>query len=196
MAKLACALLAAPTAKEATMTAIPRPSVRAATVRDAPELAAIHARSLQAAYQGLLPLDLLKQLERPDSEERWERAARNAEWPKAGVMVAVPGPQMVGFTRFAPTRDKGEDTALVAEIRQIYIAPEVWGRGLGKRLMSTALARMAASGYSQATLWVLDTNSRARRFYERCGWTQDGAARYNDTYSFPIADVRYRKHLI
>lgn len=177
------------------MTAIPRPSVRAATVRDAPELAAIHARSAHAAYQGLLPQDLLDQLDRPDSQERWERAARNVEWPKAGIMVCVPGPQMVGFTRFAPTRDKGEDTGRVAEIRQIYIAPEVWGRGLGMRLMSTALARLAASGYTQATLWVLDTNCRARRFYERCGWTQDGAARYNDSFGIPLADVRYRKRI-
>jgi GNAT superfamily N-acetyltransferase len=103
---------------------------------------------------------------------------------------------MVGFTRFVPTRDKGEDAAMVAEIIQIYIAPEAWGRGLGMRLMSTALARIAASGYAQATLWVLDSNSRARRFYERCGWTPDGAARYNDSYSFPIGDLRYRKRLI
>jgi RimJ/RimL family protein N-acetyltransferase len=177
------------------MTAIPRPSVRAATVRDAPELAAIHARSWQAAYQGLLPQDFLDKLDLSHSTERWERALRSAEWPKAGVMVAVPGPEMVGFARFTPTRDTGEDTALVAEIRQIYIAPEVWGKGLGKQLMSLALARLAAAGYAQATLWVLDTNSRARRFYERCGWMQDGAARCNDSYSFPMADVRYRKHL-
>ena len=178
------------------MTAIPRPSVRAATVLDAPELAAIHARSWQAAYQGLLPQDLLDKLDLSDGTARWERALRAAEWPKAGVMVAVPGPEMVGFARFAPSRDKDEDAAQVAQIRQIYIAPEVWGKGLGKRLMSTALARLAASGYSQATLWVLDTNWRARRFYERCGWKQDGAARCNDSYGFPIADVRYRKHLI
>jgi len=178
------------------MTAIPRPSVRAATVLDAPELAAIHARSWQAAYLDLLPQDVFAQLDLSNTPERWERALRAAEWPKAGVMVAVPGPEMVGFARFAPTRDEGEDTALVAEIRQIYIAPEVWGKGLGKRLMSTALARLAASGYSQATLWVLDTNSRARRFYERCGWTQDGAARHYDGYSFPMAEIRYRKHLI
>ena len=178
------------------MTAIPRPSVRAATVRDASELAAIHARSWQAAYLDLLPQDFLDKLDLSNSTERWERALRAAEWPKAGVMVAVPGPEMVGFARFGPTRDKGEDAALVAEIRQIYIAPEVWGKGVGKRLMSTALARLAASGYAQATLWVLDTNSRARRFYERCGWTQDGAARRNDSYSVPLADVRYRKPLI
>ena len=178
------------------MTAIPRPSVRAATVRDAPALAAVQARSWQAAYQGLLPQDFLDKLDMSDGTQRWERALLAAQWPRAGVMVAVPGPEMVGFARFRPTRDKGEDTALVAEISQIYIAPELWGRGLGKRLMSTALARVAVSGYAQATVWVLDTNWRARRFYERCGWVQDGAARHNDSYSFPIADVRYRKQLI
>jgi RimJ/RimL family protein N-acetyltransferase len=185
-----------PLAKEAIMTAIPRPSVRAATLRDAPELAAIHARSWHAAYLDLLPQDAFTELDSSNTTERWERALQAADWPKAGVMVAVPGPQMVGFARFAPSRDQDEDTSLVAEIRQIYIAPEVWGKGLGKRLMSTALARLAASGYAQATLWVLDTNFRARRFYERCGWTQDGATRHYDGYSVPMAEIRYRKHLI
>lgn len=178
------------------MTAIPRPSVRAATVCDAPEVAAIHARALHAAYDGLLPQEFFDNLNRSHSTERWERSLRSSNWPKAGVMVAVPGPEMVGFTRFGPTRDEDEDTALVAEIRQIYIAPEMWGRGVGKRLMSTALARLATAGYAQATLWVLDTNSRARQFYERCGWSPDGAARSTDRYSFPIADMRYRKDLI
>lgn len=178
------------------MTAIPRPSVRVATVRDAPEVASIHARSRQAAYEGLLPHEFLENLALHHSTERWERSLRSSNWPKAGVMVAVPGPEMVGFTRFGPTRDENEDATLVAEIRQIYIAPEVWGRGLGKRLMSTTLARLATAGYAQATLWVLDTNARARRFYERCGWSPDGAARSTDRYSFPIADMRYRKDLI
>jgi ribosomal protein S18 acetylase RimI-like enzyme len=178
------------------MTAIPRPSVRAATITDAPEVAAIHARSWHAAYQGLLPQDFFDKLVRADGTERWERTLRTSEWPKAGVIVAVPGPEMVGFARFAPTRDEDQDTALVAEIRQIYIAPEAWGKGVGKRLMTTALARLAAAGYAQATLWVLDTNGRARRFYERCGWLPDGAARSTDRYGFPIADMRYRKSLL
>lgn len=177
------------------MTAIPRPSVRAATVRDAAALASIHARSWHAAYQGLLPQDFVDGLDLSGGAEAWERALRASDWPKAGVMVAVPGPEMVGFARFGPTRDKDLDKALIGEIKQIYIAPEVWGKGLGKRLMSTALARLAAAGYAQATLWVLDTNARARRFYERCGWIQDGTARHDERYNLPTTDVRYRKPL-
>jgi GNAT superfamily N-acetyltransferase len=189
-------LQVAPLAKEATMTAIPRPSVRVATVRDAPELAAIQARSWHAAYHGLVPQDFVDGLDLSGGTEAWERALRAADWPKAGVMVAVPGPDMVGFARFGPTRDKDLDTRMVGEIKQIYVAPEVWGKGLGKRLMSTALARLAAAGYAQATLWVLDTNGRARRFYERCGWVQDGAARCDERYNFPTPDVRYRRPLV
>jgi ribosomal protein S18 acetylase RimI-like enzyme len=184
-----------PLAKEATMAAIPRPSVRAATVHDAANLAAIHVRSWKAAYQGLLPQDYLDMICLSYGAERWLRNLQASDWPKAGVVVAVPGPELVGFVGFGPTRDEGEDAGLVGEIRAIYVIPEAWGKGLGKRLMASALGRLAVAGYAQATLWVLDTNARARGFYEKGGWAQDGAARCGGRSDFPMREVRYRKDL-
>lgn len=177
------------------MAAIPRPSVRAATVYDAANLAAIHARSWQAAYQGLLPQDYLDKVCLSYGAERWLKNLQASEWPKAGVVVAVPGPELVGFVGFGPTRDEGEDAGLVGEIKAIYVIPEAWGNGMGKRLMASALGRLAAAGYAQATLWVLDTNTRARRFYEKGGWKQDGAARRSNSADFLMQEVRYRKEL-
>src|SRR5260370_15102400 len=135
------------------MTAIPRPSVRAATVHDAAELAAIHMRSWQAAYQDLVPKDYLDKLGQVYGTERWRRNLCASTWPKAGVVVAVPGPELVGFVGFGPTRDKHDDTGLDGAIKGIYVLPEAWGNGLGKRRMASALTRLATAGYAHATLW-------------------------------------------
>jgi GNAT superfamily N-acetyltransferase len=189
-------ILVTPSAKEETMAAIPRPSVRAATVADAADLSAVHVRSWQAAYRGLLPQDYLDGLDQTFvAIERWQYHLRAADWPKAGVVVAVPGRELVGFARFGPSRDEDDDSAIVGEIISIYVIPEAWGKGLGKRLMSTALAGLTTAGYAQATLWVLDTNARAREFYEKGGWTPDGAAKRSDRWGFPLREVRYRRQL-
>jgi GNAT superfamily N-acetyltransferase len=177
------------------MTTVTRPSVRAATVRDAAALATIHVRSWQAAYHGLLPQDYLDKLDAPDRVERWQRTLRATDWSRSGVMVVHPGRELLGFARFGPTRDSDDDARAVAEIRAIYLLPEAWGKGFGKRLMSTALTRLAAAGYSQATLWVLQSNARARRFYETGGWVHDGTLKCDDSLGFPMQEIRYRKQL-
>jgi ribosomal protein S18 acetylase RimI-like enzyme len=177
------------------MNAIPRPAVRAATANDAAQLAVIHVRSWQVAYRGLLPQEYLDRMDSSDRAERWRHALSSADWPKSGVLVVAPGREVLGFARFGPTRDQDADGSLVGEIKEIYLMPEAWGKGMGKRLMSNALARLASAGYNQVTLWVLATNHRARRFYASGGWIEDGALKRDDSQGFPIEDVRYRKQL-
>jgi GNAT superfamily N-acetyltransferase len=189
-------ILVTPSVEEETVAAIPRPSVRAATVADAAGLSSVHVRSWQAAYRGLLPQDYLDGLDQTFvGTERWQGRLRATDWSKAGVVVAVPGRELVGFARFGPSRDDDDDSAIVGEIISIYVIPEAWGRGLGKRLMATALAGLTTAGYGQATLWVLDTNARAMQFYERGGWTPDGATKRSDRWGFPLQEVRYRRQL-
>ncbi|OPG08397.1 GNAT family N-acetyltransferase [Microbispora sp. GKU 823] len=81
------------------------------------------------------------------------------------------------------------------EISAIYLSAEVWGAGVGRRLMAAALDSLAAAGYEQATLWVVDGNMRARRFYERGGWRPDGAVQRDESDGFPLTEVRYRRAL-
>ena len=61
--------------------------------------------------------------------------------------------------------------------------------------MNAALALLAGAGYAQVTLWVLDANSRARSFYEKAGFTADGAVKLEDRGSFQLREVRYRRSL-
>jgi hypothetical protein len=58
-----------------------------------------------------------------------------------------------------------------------------------------AWPRLAAAKFEQATLWVLDSNIRARRFYEAGGWVADGARKVDESHGFPIAEVRYQRAL-
>ena len=42
-------------------------------------------------------------------------------------------------------------------------------------------------------LWVLDTNIRARRFYEVAGWKPDGGLKTETLGDLLLSEVRYRR---
>ncbi|HSP70846.1 MAG TPA: GNAT family N-acetyltransferase [Gaiellaceae bacterium] len=69
----------------------------------------------------------------------------------------------------------------------LYVRPEAWGTGVAARLHERALA---ALGPGIARLWVLEENHRARRFYERRGWREDGTTRDVPFPPYPI-DLGY-----
>lgn len=50
-------------------------------------------------------------------------------------------------------------------------------------------------GCRTVLLWVLATNSRARRFYDGVGWRADGAERTEDWHGTALHEVRYRINL-
>jgi GNAT superfamily N-acetyltransferase len=158
-------------------------------------IAIVHVRSWQAAYCGLVPQDYLDSL---DAEQRypvWKRILGEAEWPRAGTFVAADGRDVVGFAHICPTRDADQDPARAGELAAIYLVPEAWGTGLGRELMTSGLSALSDAGFGEATLWVLDTNSRARRFYEAGGWHADGAVKQDGSRGFVLNEVRYRRSL-
>lgn len=48
-------------------------------------------------------------------------------------------------------------------------------------------------GYDEATLWVLESNVRARGFYATHGWAADGGAEAVDGAAGPARKLRYRR---
>jgi hypothetical protein len=58
------------------------------------------------------------------------------------------------------------------------------------------VAGLRARGFEPITLWVLEKNERARRFYEIAGWTLDeGSATAvpgQEALAEPLLEVRYR----
>jgi len=73
--------------------------------------------------------------------------------------------------------------------------PEWFGRGVGRGLFARATERLRNLGYVRATLWVLATNERSRRFYERAGWTFDATESTHQEQCLNMPIVRYDAEL-
>jgi ribosomal protein S18 acetylase RimI-like enzyme len=170
-------------------------TVRIARPADADALGAINVASWQAAYAGQLPADYLRALSPADRAESWRRTLL-ADPPIGQVLVVTDGGAIAGYAAIGPNRDADAEPDS-AELLAIYLHPDHWHRGLGRLLHEQAVAGLRAAGYRSAILWVLSTNEQARRFYERAGWSADGATK-TDTAgggTITLAEVRYRRDL-
>ena len=146
--------------------------VRPAHADDAQTIAEVHVASWQHAYRGMLPSELLDGLSVPSRAQRWRRQLGDVQGPRTWVA----GEPVRGFVSVGPSRDDDAD-ADTAELYALYVHPAAWGRGLGSRLLTAALEVVD----DPMTLWVLEANERARRFYERHGWRAEaGDARRRD----------------
>ncbi|MGA9162429.1 MAG: GNAT family N-acetyltransferase [Actinomycetota bacterium] len=169
------------------------PRIREAVPKDARAIAEIHVRSWQAAYRGQLTDDYLDGL---TVEDRLEQHRRSLEEPRAGwvTWVADDAGTVTGFAVTGPSEDAdaGERTG---ELYAIYLDPDQIGTGLGRRLAEHALEDLRFHGFDTATLWVLETNERARRFYEAAGWVHDGTVTSERVDCEMRPTVRYRVDL-
>ncbi|MBN9738383.1 MULTISPECIES: GNAT family N-acetyltransferase [unclassified Pseudonocardia] len=162
---------------------------------DAGAIARVHVRSWQAGYRGQLPDELLDSLNAADRIPRWEAAIDTAEWPGLGtLLIEDHDAQVAGFAHLVASRDRDDDPDSAGEIASFYIDPASWGQGLGRHLMHSALVELS-SRYRIGTLWVLETNARARAFYGVTGWTPDGRSKYDLMSGVEIRDMRYRHEL-
>ena len=107
------------------------------------------------------------------------------------VLVAERGGSLVGFVSFGPADGEGADLEL-GEVYAIYIDSIYWGRGYGRALLQAATAGLRGAGFREAVLWVLQTNERARRFYEIAAWKADGKTKLEERGQLVLRDVRYR----
>jgi GNAT superfamily N-acetyltransferase len=163
--------------------------IRRATVDDARAIAEVSVASWLGAYRGLMPDDAL------DGADVDQREERNRIFLAGGAdaLVAEDDEGVYGFASFGRSRDPDAGDE-VGELYAIYLRPERWGRGLGRELHDAAVEALRAAGFAEATLWVLDSNERARRFYERAGWQADGSVRSDRVGELRalVEEVRYR----
>ena len=161
--------------------------IRDARLDDAAELARIHVASWQAAYRGLIDQSFLDSLNVADRTDNWSRILRQT---RGRALVAESNGEMVGFCVVGPSLDLDW-----GEVYSIYLAPQHWGQGHGRELLAAAEQALADSGHHRAMLWVLDTNHRARAFYERQGWVIGKPIRIENIGGRDVNKVRYEKAL-
>ncbi len=169
--------------------------IRPATPADAARLDEIHITSWQAAYADLLPAEFLEGL----SAELVTRTGQWQDWlitesPKRSVLVAADGEEVVAFAHLGPSGDKDLKPSLVGELYAMYLDPARYRQGWGSELMTAVFDALRASGFSEASLWVMTENAGARAFYEQAGWEADGAET-DHCVGIEIPAVRYRTAL-
>ncbi len=64
------------------------------------------------------------------------------------------------------------------ELEQVYVDSAHRGSGVAPALLAAGLRQVALAGHDRAWLAVATGNARARRFYEREGWADDGLFDY------------------
>jgi GNAT superfamily N-acetyltransferase len=64
------------------------------------------------------------------------------------------------------------------EAEQVYVGAAYRGKGVADALLAEAERQVRESGHDVAWLAVVSGNARARAFYERMGWRDDGGFDY------------------
>lgn len=136
---------------------------RRAELADADAIATIWYDGWRDGHLGNLPDDLV---EVRLAEDWTARAQRRVGESATSTVVAVID-EIVGFVM-----------VLDDEVEQVYVAASHRGTGVAKDLLAEAERLVAANGQHRAWLAVAPGNTRARRFYERQGWSDDGLLDY------------------
>ena len=150
-------------------------------------MAKVRIASWRETYPGLLPEPMLARLSIADEAIRWQRMLdRPRAWGGAVSFVADQRGSLVGYgscseQRALLLRDRG----FTGEISELYVLRCAQRQGAGSGLMKAMAGALLGRGHRAMSLWVLDRNMVARRFYESLGGTQIAEKRSS------LAEVAY-----
>jgi ribosomal protein S18 acetylase RimI-like enzyme len=152
--------------------------LRRATAADAPAVARIWFPGWCDAHLGNVPQPLIDVRQ----EETFEpRALEHVEH----TTVAVVNGEVAGFVM-----------VIGDEVEQVYVSADHRGSGVASALLAAAEREVAAHGHATAWLAVVAGNARARRFYERQRWTDEGLFEHQAPHPdgpVPVPAHRYTK---
>ena len=123
--------------------------------------------------------------------------------PETWGLLALADGASVGHVVFMPARDRGTPPDRsgnplsyplipgLAHLWQLFVLPEWWGGGIAPVLHDRAVAEMRTRRFAQARLFTPSLHARARRFYERHGWTAC-EEHFNDGLNLMLFEYRLR----
>lgn len=162
------------------MTEEPTVRLRPAGPDDAATVAEIWRTGWREAHSGRVPAALVAAR---TAESFCSRAIESV----SKTTVAMVGAELAGFVMVVDD-----------EVEQLYLAARHRGAGVADALLRHAERTIKAAGHPMAWLAVVPGNARARRFYERMGWIDEGRFEHlapADDGPIPVAAHRYVKRL-
>ena len=159
------------------------PVLRLATLADAPELAVTVEEGFETyrewAPRGWDPPPGATQL-----------SGIRERLPDAGCvcLLAEAGGEHAGHVAYVPApEDPG-----VAHVWMLFVRRAWWGTGVATSLLTRAVERATAEGYSGMRLHTPAEHARARAFYEREGWSAATPPFYEPMLGLPLVTYRLR----
>jgi GNAT superfamily N-acetyltransferase len=140
------------------------------------------ARELVQEYATSLNVDLSFQ----DLAHELEHLATEYGPPSGEFLIAREGGlglACVGLRKF-------DDTA--GEMKRLYVRPAGRGRGLGRLLVESILAKARELGYTRVLLDTLPSMTEARALYTSMGFTPTDPYRFNPVPGTAFLELRLR----
>jgi ribosomal protein S18 acetylase RimI-like enzyme len=137
-----------------------------ASLQDADGIAEAHVSAWQTAYRGIVSDDFLDAMNVKDRSARWRALLDD---PESTILVTKDKDQIHGFISFGKHREpraRPEE----GEIWTMYVHPKAWRTGVGRTLMTEALAALQRRDHLSTWVWVLAANPQAIFFYSSCGF--------------------------
>jgi N-alpha-acetyltransferase 40 len=117
---------------------------------------------------GWSPSKKRKEMKLPDMKYLIAHRGSRSEREKDGSELAEE--PILGFLSFMVTYEDGKEVIYCYEI---HLSPAAQGLGLGRQLMLTCEDIGRRVGLGKTMLTVFKSNTKAMRFYERCGFGVD-----------------------
>jgi L-amino acid N-acyltransferase YncA len=166
--------------------------VRPAHESDVETMAALYVTAARQGWAHIYGERNLETVQPPVDHLRGEMASTD---PRQQVLVADREGRVIAYAVVRPSQDEDADSSRVGELDALYCDPQVWGQGIGRTLMASAIDALRRSGFAEATLWTSKDNHRPRRIYEVAGWTLDGTTRDKPWRGATWRELRYRFRL-
>jgi ribosomal protein S18 acetylase RimI-like enzyme len=163
--------------------------IRDAGINDAQGIATVHIKMWQEAYKGQVPDSFLDSMSIEKRTEIWKKELENPYKGTHAFVADIDG-TVVGWVTGGVNRDK-DVTKETGELYGIYILPGHTGQGIGSELMTRLLGTLKKDGYKKSTLWVLDTNDKTIKWYEKKSWKPEGKTKTEKRDGFDLNEVRY-----
>jgi len=157
--------------------------IRKANLSDANDIAKMHADSFIASLQHLVPKSKLLKINPEGFKNRWGKRLSD---DSHHAYIARNNKSIVGIINLALN-----SRTTYPEIAHLYIHPDYWRKGIGKKLMLFAIRLMRRKGVKKVKVWALKTNPKSRAFYESLGAYTTGIERKEILESIPLIEVLY-----
>ena len=148
--------------------------VRRAVPSDAVEMAYTKMNAWREAYPEILPQEYIEK--NTEFEELYFSYQKSTLQPGHTIYTVLFNNILVGMFEIkkGTEEDLGEDAC---ELTEMYYLPMYWNKGYGKRTYRYIKKIVKSKKFKKVYLWVFTKNTRAKYFFEVCGFTCDGATR-------------------